>query len=98
MEKMEKIYQSKGPTRKAPLFKSVIQHKISDSSPSVCFSKHVRKFFDIVDRFSEMDIKIDDDLITVMLLYSLFSNYENFRCAIKSRDIITKPEALRIKI
>ena len=51
---------------------------------------HLRKFFHIVD--------IADDLLTVMMLYGLPSSYENFRCAIESRDELPKPEALRIKI
>lgn len=97
-KKLEEIYQSKGPARKASLLKLLIQHKMSDSSTGVCIRDHLRKFFDIVDRLSEMDIKIDDDLLTVMLLYSLPSNFENFRCAIESRDELPKPEALRIKI
>lgn len=33
-----------------------------------------------------------------MLLYSLPSSYENFRCAIESRDELPSPETLRIKI
>lgn len=33
-----------------------------------------------------------------MLLYSLPSSFENFRCAIESRDELPTPEVLRIKI
>ena len=33
-----------------------------------------------------------------MMLFNLLSNYGNFRCAIESRDELTKPETLRIKI
>ena len=39
---------------------------------------HLHKFFDIVDKLSEMEINIDNDLLTVMMLYSLPSSYENF--------------------
>ena len=51
-----------------------------------------------MDKLSEIEINIDDDLLTVMMLYSLPSSYENFHCAIKSKDELSKPEALRIKI
>lgn len=33
-----------------------------------------------------------------MLLYSLPSSFENFQCAIESRDELSSPEALRLKI
>jgi hypothetical protein len=70
--KLEEIYQSKGPARKASLLKSLIQHKMFDSTTGVRdIRDHLRKFFDIVDKLSELEIKIDDDLLTVMLLYSL---------------------------
>lgn len=41
---------------------------------------------------------INRDLLSVMLLYSLPLSFENFRCAIESRDELPSPEALRIKI
>lgn len=94
---LESIYLSKGPARKASLLKALIQHKMSDS-PAGDIRDHLRQFFDIVDKLSEMDIKIDDDLLTIMLLYSLPSRHEYFRCAIESRDELPKPEVLRIKI
>ena len=38
---------------------------------------HLSKFFNIVDKFSEMEIHIDDDLLTVLMVYILPSSYEN---------------------
>ena len=69
-------------------------HSYSDN----CVPNHLRKFFDIVDKLAEMEINIDNDLLTVMMLYSLPSSYESFRCAIEWRDELPKPEAFRIKI
>jgi len=60
--------------------------------------EHARKFFDAVDKLSEMDVQINPDLLAIMLLYSLPPNFENFRCAIESRDDLPTPETLRIKI
>ena len=45
-----------------------------------------------------MEIAINPDLLTVMLLYSLPGSFENFRCAIESRDNLPTPESLRTKI
>jgi hypothetical protein len=45
-----------------------------------------------------MDININDDLLAIMMLYSLPASYENFRTAIESRDELPSPENLKIKI
>ena len=45
-----------------------------------------------------MEVIINPDVLAILLLYSLPSQYENFRCAIESRDELPAPEALRIKI
>lgn len=60
--------------------------------------EHVNKFFDTVDKLEEMEIEINKDLLSIMLLYSMPSNFEHFRCAIESRDELPSPEALRVKI
>ncbi|GBM64627.1 Retrovirus-related Pol polyprotein from transposon TNT 1-94 [Araneus ventricosus] len=93
--KLEEIYQSKGPARKATLLKSLIQLKMPDTGD---VRDHLRKFFDVVDKLSEMEIKIDENLLSIMLLYSLPASYENFRCAIESRDDLPSADVLRIKI
>lgn len=45
-----------------------------------------------------MNVEIHPDLQAIMMLYSLPSSFENFRCAIESRDELPDPESLRIKI
>lgn len=60
--------------------------------------EHIRKFFDAVDKLGEMEVDIHPDLLSIMLLYSLPSSFENFRCAIEARDQLPSPETLRIKI
>ena len=59
---------------------------------------HLNDFFDTVDKLGDMDIKINPELLAVMLLYSLPSRFETFRCAIESRDTLPSPETLRTKI
>lgn len=58
----------------------------------------MNKFFNAVDKLSAMDVHINGDLLTIMLLYSLPPSYENFRCAIESRDELPTAEALKVKI
>lgn len=43
-----------------------------------------------------MEIKISDNLLSIRLLYNVLQNFENFRCAVESRDELTK--ALEIKM
>ena len=45
-----------------------------------------------------MDIVVNDDLLSIMPLDSLPDTFENFRCAMESRDDLPKPDDLRIKI
>ena len=93
--KLQATYQSAGPARKASLLKKLTLHRMGDGED---VHNHLRDFFDTVDKLGEMDIEVNPDLLTVMLLYSLPPAFENFRCAIESRDALPTPEALRIKI
>ena len=90
--KLRSIYQSSGPARKATLLKQLTLHKMADGEE---VREHLHKFFDTFDKLSEMEVEINPDLLTVMLLYSLPPNFENFRCAIESRDELPTPESLR---
>ncbi|GBN79460.1 hypothetical protein AVEN_181068-1 [Araneus ventricosus] len=94
-EKLERTYQSKGPARKANLLKRLLQLKMETGSD---VRDHIRKFFDFIDKLQDLDIVIDEDLTSVMLLYSLPANFETFRVAIESRDELPKLDTLRIKI
>jgi gag-polypeptide of LTR copia-type len=58
---------------------------------------HLERFIDAVDKLKQLELEINDELLT-MLLSSLPPEYDNFRCAIESRDELPKLEALRIKI
>ena len=51
-----------------------------------------------VEKLNEMDVQINNDLLAIMLLYSLPPCFENFRCAIESRDELPSPESLRVKV
>lgn len=94
-QKLESIYLSKGPARKATLLKQLTLLRMEDGAD---VREHVNKFFDTVDKLEEMEIEINKDLLSIMLLYSMPSNFENFRCAIESRDELPTPETLRVKI
>lgn len=93
--RLESIYASRGPARKAMLLKRLLTHKMGDSGD---IREDIGAFFDAVDKLESMDIKIHDDLLSIMLLYTLPASFSNFRCAIECRDDLPKPEILKVKI
>lgn len=93
--KLLSIYQSKGPARKATLLKQLTVQKLEAGGD---VRDHLNRFFDAVDKLHDMGVEINSDLLSIMLLYSLPATFENFRCAIESRDELPHPDVLRVKI
>lgn len=93
--KLESIFQSKGPARKATLLKQLTLQRMDDGDDT---REHVRKFFDAKEKLGEMDVEVNPNLLSILLFYSLPTSFENFRCAIESRDTLPAPEDLRTKI
>lgn len=93
--KLQSTYQSTGPARKGTLLKQLALYRMENGGD---VKEHLNNFFDIVDKLDEMEIDINKDLLAILLLYSLPPNFENFRCAIESRDDLPDPQALKIKI
>ncbi|KAG6460293.1 hypothetical protein O3G_MSEX011894 [Manduca sexta] len=94
-EKLEKIYASKGPVRKASLLKKLTLNRMKEGSD---VQSHLNNFFEAANMLSDMGVKIHDDMLSILLLYSLPESYENFSCAMESRDELPNVEVLKIKI
>ena len=92
---LESVYASKGPARKATLLKRLTQHKMNEGDD---LKNHISGFFEAVVKLRGMDVEVNGDLLSIMLLYSLPSSFENFRCAIESRDNLPDVESLKVKI
>ena len=93
--KLEEVYHSRGPARKATLLKQLLFTKMRDGGNMM---DHLNNFFGTVDKLSEMEILVAEDLLAILLLYSIPDSFENFRCAIEARDELPTPEALKIKL
>lgn len=93
--KLEAIFESKGPAKKASLWKRLMNLRLGESDD---IQRHVDEFFDTVDKLSELSVQVSTELQSIMLLHSLPDSFENFRCAIESRDELPSPEHLKIKI
>lgn len=94
-DKLHSVYQSKGPARKATLLKSLILLKLKNGED---MRDHLHNFFDIVDKLHEMELEINDDLLAILLLYSVPDEYESFRIAIETQEKLPSPENLKIKL
>ena len=93
--KLKEVYEFKEPARKVTLLKQLLFTKMSGSES---MSDHLNNFFNRVDKLKEMDIVVADYLLLSLLLYSMPNTYENFRCAIESRDHLFTPDAFKIKL
>ena len=87
--KLQSVYASKDPARKATLLKRLMLQRLEDGAD---VKEHLAKFFDAVDKLESMDVQINGDLLSIMLLYSLPMSYDNFRCSIKTRDALPSPD------
>ena len=89
-QKLQSVYASRGPVRKAALQQLTLQ-KLHEGDD---VREHLMKFFDAVDKLESMDISINEDMLVILLLYSLPASYEGFRCAMECRDELPSPEIL----
>lgn len=51
-----------------------------------CMKEYLDTFFDIVDKLNQMEISIPDQLLSILILYSIPEEYESFRIAIESQE------------
>jgi hypothetical protein len=93
--KLHSVYQSQGPARKAMLLKTLILLKMKNGED---MRDHIRNFFDVVDKLEEMELCIINDLLAILLLYSIPDEYETFRIAIETQEKLPQLEALKIKL
>lgn len=85
------IFESKGPVRKAILYKQLLRMK-KDTSTTI--TQHVNEFTSKAGQLEEAGIDIPDELLSIMLLNSLPEEYESFSIAMESRDDIPTLEVL----
>lgn len=67
-QRLKEVFQSKRPARKDTLLKMTDGRNVR---------VHQNGFFDSVDKWNEMDVEINTDLLMVLHVYSLSANFEN---------------------
>lgn len=94
--KLESIFESRGPAREAALRKKKTSLHFEENGD---IAEHTNEFFDIIDQLdSGLDFNVGNKQRVIMLLNRLPGNYDNFRCAIPSRDNLPDRKNLKIKI
>lgn len=86
-KKLQFIYESQGPARKTMLLKGLIHAKIKDSDD---MHTHLTNFLDIMDKLEELELKINPEFITILMLYKVPENYDSFRVAIEKNFLHPK--------
>lgn len=93
-KKLETVHKRTGPSRKVTLFKNLVHAHASDKT----ISEHIENFSDVVEKLSELEIIIPDEVLSILLLCSLPKSYENFIVAMESRDLLPSFDSLKAKI
>ncbi|KMQ83551.1 retrovirus-related pol polyprotein from transposon tnt 1-94, partial [Lasius niger] len=89
------IFESKGPVRKATLYKQLLR---MEKESNATITQHVNDFTSKAGQLEEAGIQIPDELLSIMLLNSLPDEYKNFSVAMESRDDIPTLEVLKAKL
>lgn len=92
---LKRVHESTGPVRKATLYKQLYRMK-KDSG--ITMNAYINDFTNKAEQLTEAGIRIPDDLLSIMLLFSLSNDFENFSVAIESRDEIPSIDSLKVKL
>ena len=94
-DELARIHCSKGPVRKAVLYRQLYNLRKSPSEP---MAQYINNFQEKVNSLEYAGIEIPSELQSIMLLSSLPENYENFCVAIESRDQIPTVDFIKGKL
>ena len=64
----------------------------------ISMTQYVSDFSYMAEQLTDTGIKIPEDLLSIMLLNSLPTEFENFSIAMESCDDISKLENLKVKL
>lgn len=94
-DKLKSMYQSSGPARKATLLKKLALTRMQEEDD---IKKHLTEFFEADKKLREIGLLVPNELLAILLLYSLPESFEMFRTAMESRDDLPPTDILKVKI
>lgn len=89
------MFESRSPIKKAALYKQLLR---MEKKANISMTQYVTDFTRKAEQLEEAGIEIPDELLSIMLLLSLPTEFENFSIAIESRGNIPTLENLKIKL
>ncbi|KAL0278108.1 UNVERIFIED_CONTAM: hypothetical protein PYX00_000019 [Menopon gallinae] len=92
---LKKTYASTGPVRKFIIYRQLLRMQ---KEPHVSISQYINEFSNKVELLERVGIKMQDELLTVMLLSSLPAEFDNFVIAIETRDEVPPFSEVKIKL
>lgn len=92
---LERIHESRGPIRKAVLYRQLYKLKKEENQNMAEF---VTVFQSKAEQLEEAGITIPDELLSIMLLNALPTQYASFCVAIESRDEVPSIDVLKVKL
>lgn len=95
-EKLKNVYESHmSPMKQCAIFRQLYRMK---KSANQSMSEYVNEFSQKLEQLEKTGIKLPKNLLPVMLLNSLPSEYETFCIAIESREKLATLNELKIKL
>jgi len=93
--KLREVYVSRGPLRKVLLFKKLLNSKYSAVQGMV---QYLNNFVEIIDKLTEVNVDIPEELKVIILMSSLSAEYEHFVVAMETKDSLPVFESLKVKL
>lgn len=95
LDELQSVHALKGHVRKIELLTDITSFKIDEDDR---FRKRLDGFASAVGQLESMKIEIPSDMLVGLILRRLPPSFNNFRCAIRSRDELPNMETLIGKI
>ena len=91
------MFESKRPAKKATLLKQITLARMSKNQN---MKNHLNNFFNDAKKLRDINVSVGEDLLAILLLYSLPTSCETFRCALETnlRNYAMQPKSERNKI
>ncbi|KAI8130254.1 Retrovirus-related Pol polyprotein from transposon TNT 1-94 [Lucilia cuprina] len=93
--RLEEKYRPKGPLRKLSLYKRLMKLKMTKG---VNTRQHIDYFTELVKKLSNLGIIIQEELLVIMLLNSLPSEYESFVASMEASEVLPNLSTVKEKI
>ena len=94
-QRLSEIHTPSGPARRICLLKQLLHMRMSETE---VVSSHVNNFCAVVEKLKEIQLVIQEEVLSILLLSSLPESFESFVVARETRDELPTLKKLKIKL